>query len=181
MSATTAIDPEQLCAVHDVTLQVLERQPETLGLIQAAFDYLASPAPKAAITGYCGSKLDCTFIRHHFPELPDYTVFEIGSLKKDKRDALLDAGVIDIKHVPEDFALSAKQRRQVTAARSGEPFIDTEAIKTALETICYPLHFLDYESFSYAVPPYSGIRPYQQMVFQYSLHTVAAPGRRGRT
>lgn len=170
------VDPEQLCAVMNVTAQVLERQPETLGLIQAAFDYLASPAPDAAITGYCGSKLDCTFIRHHFPELPDYTVFEIGSLKKDKRDALLDAGVIDIREVPEDFALSAKQRKQVTAARSGDPFVDTEAIKIALEAICYPLHFLDYESFSYAVPPYSGIRPYQQMVFQYSLHTVAGPG-----
>lgn len=170
------IDPEQLCAVADVTLQVLERQPETLGLIQAAFDYLAAPAPEAAITGYCGAKLECTFIRHHFRELPDYTVFEIGSLKKDKRDALLDAGVIDIKLVPEDFALSDRQWRQVSAARSGEPFIDSEAIKTALDAICYPLHFLDYESFSYAVPQYSGIRPYQQMVFQYSLHTVAAPG-----
>jgi hypothetical protein len=169
------IDPEQLCALHDVTIQVLERQPETLGLIQAAFDYLASPAPEAVITGYCGSKLDCIFIRHHFPELPDYTVFEIGRLKKDKRNALLDAGVIDIKHVPDDFALSAKQRRQCTAARSGEPFVDTEAIKTVLEAICYPLHFLDYESFSYAVPQYSGIRPYQQMVFQYSLHTLAGP------
>jgi hypothetical protein len=169
------IDPEQLCAVADVTLQVLEREPETLGLIQAAFDYLASPAPEAVITGYCGSKLDCTFIRHHFPELPDYTVFEIGGLKKDKRDALLDAGVIDIKQVPEDFALSDKQRRQVAAARSGQPFIDTEALKTALDTIAYPLHFLDYESFSYAIPQYSGIRPYQQMAFQYSLHTVAGP------
>jgi hypothetical protein len=169
------IDAEQLCALHDVTLQVLDRQPDTLGLIQAAFDYLAAPAPEAAITGYCGAKLDCTFIRHHFPELPDYTVFEIGSLKKDKRDALLDAGIIDIRQVPNDFALSAKQRRQVTTVRLGEPLIDAEAITTALAAICYPLHFLDYESFSYAVPPYSGIRPYQQMVFQYSLHTLAGP------
>lgn len=170
------IDAEQLCAVHDVTAQVLERQPETLTLIQAAFDYLASPGPEAAITGYCGSKLDCTFIRHHFPELPDYTVFEIGNLKKEKRDALLDAGIVDITQVPDDFALSDRQRRQVTAARSGEPFIDAEAVKSALDGVLYPLYFLDYESFCYAVPQYSGIRPYQQMVFQYSLHTVASPG-----
>jgi CRISPR/Cas system-associated exonuclease Cas4 (RecB family) len=170
------IDAEQLCAVHDVTAQVLERQPETFQLIQSAFDYLASPAPEAAIIGYCGSKLDCTFIRHHFPELPDYTVFEIGNLKKEKRDALLNAGIVDITQVPDDFALSDRQRRQVAAARSGEPFIDAEAIKSALDAVLYPLHFLDYESFSYAVPQYSGIRPYQQMVFQYSLHTVAGPG-----
>jgi len=170
------IDAEQLCAVHDVTVQVLERQPDTLRLIQVAFDYLAAPAPEAAITGYCGAKLDCTFIRHHYPELPSYTVFAIGNLKKEKRDALLDAGIIDIKHVPDDFALSDRQRRQCTAARSGEPFIDADAIKSVLDAIPYPLHFLDYESFGYAVPQYSGSRPYQQMVFQYSLHTVAAPG-----
>lgn len=169
------IDPEELCAVHDVTAPVLERQPETIALIQAAFDYLAAPAPEALITDYCGSKLDCAFIRHHFPELPGYTVFEIGNLKKEKRDELLHAGVVDIRHIPDDFTLTERQRRQVTAACSGEPYINTEAIKDALDSIRYPLHFLDYESFSYAVPPFAGIRPYQQMVFQYSLHTVAGP------
>lgn len=170
------IDPEQLCAVHDVTLQVLERQPETVQMIQAAFDCLAAPAPEVQLTGYCGAKLDCAFIRHHFPDLPGYTVFEIGNLKKEKRDELLEMGIVDIREVPEDFGLSVRQRRQVDAARSGELFIDAAAIRDALGAISYPLHFLDYESFSYAVPPFAGIRPYQQMVFQYSLHTQAEPG-----
>ena len=40
----------------------------------------------------------------------------------------------------------------------------------------YPLHFLDYETFAYAIPQFDGVRPYQQMVFQYSLHTIDSPG-----
>ncbi|MBK8466767.1 MAG: DUF2779 domain-containing protein [Chloracidobacterium sp.] len=40
----------------------------------------------------------------------------------------------------------------------------------------YPLHFLDYETFAYAIPQFDGIKPFQQMCFQYSLHTIDQPG-----
>jgi hypothetical protein len=34
----------------------------------------------------------------------------------------------------------------------------------------YPLYFLDFETIGPAFPIYDGSRPYQQLVFQYSLH-----------
>jgi len=39
----------------------------------------------------------------------------------------------------------------------------------------YPLYFLDYESLSYVIPPQAGYKPYQQLVFQYSLHIQKEP------
>ena len=36
--------------------------------------------------------------------------------------------------------------------------------------LTYPLYFLDFETIGPAVPKYNGSRPYQQLVFQYSLH-----------
>ena len=36
--------------------------------------------------------------------------------------------------------------------------------------LSYPLCFLDFETIGPAVQKYNGIRPYQQLVFQYSLH-----------
>jgi len=32
-----------------------------------------------------------------------------------------------------------------------------------------PLHFLDFETFNPAVPPFDGVRPYQQIPFQFSI------------
>ena len=34
----------------------------------------------------------------------------------------------------------------------------------------YPIYHLDFETFATAVPVFDGSRPYQQLVFQYSLH-----------
>ena len=47
---------------------------------------------------------------------------------------------------------------------------DKKKIGDFLETISYPLYFLDFETFKSAVPLYDGIRPYQHVPFQYSLH-----------
>jgi len=40
----------------------------------------------------------------------------------------------------------------------------------------YPLYFLDYETFNPAIPLFPGYQPYEQIVFQYSLFVVKAPG-----
>lgn len=40
----------------------------------------------------------------------------------------------------------------------------------------YPLYFLDFESFQPAVPLYENSSPYDQIVFQYSLHIIDGEG-----
>jgi hypothetical protein len=45
-----------------------------------------------------------------------------------------------------------------------------------LSSFVFPLYFLDYETLSSVVPLFDGHTPYQQVPFQYSLHTVSAPG-----
>ena len=43
-------------------------------------------------------------------------------------------------------------------------------------TLTYPLYFLDFESFQPAVPLYDDSHPYEQIVFQYSLHYITTAG-----
>ncbi|MBQ1317239.1 MAG: DUF2779 domain-containing protein, partial [Lachnospiraceae bacterium] len=40
----------------------------------------------------------------------------------------------------------------------------------------YPLYFLDFETFQPAIPLYENTRPYEQIVFQYSLHFIEEEG-----
>lgn len=175
-----AIDPEQLFVITDVTNEVNVRLDVTARQAKEAVAYLET-VPVPSLVDYCmANKLDCRFIRLHFPELPEYTVFDISFLKHEKRRDLLAQGIVAITDVPDDFPLSEKQRVQVTAAKSDEIFIDREAIAKRVAGWEYPLQFLDYETFSYAIPQFDGIKPFQQMCFQYSLHTIDAPGEAPR-
>ncbi len=169
------IDPEQLFVITDVTAEVTERMLETEHESQAAIAFLDT-VPVPSLLEYCAdNKLSCKFIELHFPGLPEYTVFDIAFLKNEKRRELLSQGIISITDVPDDFPLSDKQRKQVAAAKSGATVIEHDEIKKRMDTWEYPLHFLDYETFSYAIPQFDGVRPFQQMCFQYSLHTIDAP------
>lgn len=168
------IDPDRLLKIHDVTDEINAKQNETLTNTQAALKYLtARPEPELKL--HCGQQLDCGFIRYHFQDIPVYNVTHISNIKAKKCAELIGLGVLDIRHVPEDFQLTERQRKQVETARSGQPAFDREAIQTELASLQYPLNFLDYETFSHAVPKFHNTRPYQQMVFQYSLHTIAEP------
>lgn len=174
------IDPEQLFTITDITEEVEARMDLTARQAREAILYLDS-VPVASLLDYCKeNRLNCNFIRLHFPDLPDYTIFDISYLKTEKRRELLERNIVAIVDVPDDFPLSEKQRRQVSAARSGEIVIDREEIRRRMDAWQYPMHFLDYETFWYAIPQFDGLRPFQQMCFQYSLHTIDAPGAEPR-
>jgi hypothetical protein len=53
--------------------------------------------------------------------------------------------------------------------------IDKNKISEFIHNIKYPLYFFDYETFSSVIPPFDGIKPYQQVPFQYSLHILQDP------
>jgi hypothetical protein len=56
------------------------------------------------------------------------------------------------------------------------PVINREKIAQFLSELSFPLYFLDFESFQPAVPLYDNSSPYEQIVFQYSLHYIITPG-----
>ena len=85
---------------------------------------------------------------------------------------LLDNNIAYIKDIPEDFVLKPKQRLQVEAFRMGVPTIHKDNISEYLETFTYPLYFFDYETLGSLVPYFDGLKPYQQLPFQYSLHVL---------
>ncbi len=170
------LDVEQLFNVTDVSDVIDGLIPKTEQQIADAIAY-ADSEPVPMLSAYCkDNKLDCAFIRLHFPDLPDYTIFDVSRLNKSKISDLLELDVIDIVDIPDDFPLSAKQRIQVAAAKTREVAIDRDKIRELIDGWEYPLHFLDYETFSYAIPLFDGVRPFQQMCFQYSLHTIREKG-----
>lgn len=49
-------------------------------------------------------------------------------------------------------------------------------LKAQFASFIYPLHFIDFETTALAIPMYIGIKPYEQIAFQFSHHTVSEDG-----
>ncbi|OGL66702.1 hypothetical protein A2856_02975 [Candidatus Uhrbacteria bacterium RIFCSPHIGHO2_01_FULL_63_20] len=90
---------------------------------------------------------------------------------------LLARGVIAPKDVPPDLLESLGGAAAFRRSRAKKPVvsIDREGLAREFAELEYPLHFLDYETFASAIPDFDGYRPYQQAVFQYSLHVLRKP------
>ena len=70
------------------------------------------------------------------------------------------------------MSLSTEQTQQIQLTRQEATHVDHAAIADELNQLKVPLYFLDYETFNFAVPPLDGFKPFQQFVFQYSLHVL---------
>ncbi|WP_102266831.1 DUF2779 domain-containing protein [Massilicoli timonensis] len=69
------------------------------------------------------------------------------------------------------------QYAQIMADQEGGLFYDRYALSSWLKgSIVYPLSYLDFEWETYAYPPYSGMKPYDVLCFQYSLHIEETKG-----
>ena len=59
---------------------------------------------------------------------------------------------------------------QLALEVEGKSYINKDEIGKFLSNLNYPLYYLDFETINPGVPKYQGTRPYQQVLFQYSLH-----------
>ncbi|MBK7706571.1 MAG: DUF2779 domain-containing protein [Acidobacteria bacterium] len=167
------LDPESLLRINDETEAVMDRIDAIGQQAKDALALIAGPEPKVALTDYCKpNKLDCLAIRRTFPDIPEYNVSHLFNAGSKKLNSLLANGILNISDIPSHFKLTDRESLIVEVERSGLPKIDIETIRGELGELKYPLNFLDYESFNPAVPKFVKTRPYQQMVFQYSLHTI---------
>jgi len=84
-------------------------------------------------------------------------------------------GVQSIHDIPEDYPLSGRLRRACTCVRTGTPWFGPE-IKGELRALEYPLYYMDFETVNPAIPRFAGMRPYDLIPFQWSVHLQRQPG-----
>jgi hypothetical protein len=169
------IDPHKFFILRDVTEEIsaLRRTiVDNVNKISLAIRSLE--CPKSRIGSHCEQPHPCALKSTCWSFLPATSVVELyrGS---GRRFDLLDQGVLKLADIPEGVKLSVNQRIQRRAARTGVPHVDRAAIQKFLDSIKYPAAFLDFESWSSAIPVLDGAKPYAQIVFQFSLHVLASP------
>ena len=161
----------------DITDQVLERLDDLLPLMRRATAVNAESEPPLPSAFPCQLKpRDCPSAFHCYPDLPEFNVFDLPRIRFTVARDLYDRGISAIVDVDDLDVLTESQRVQVEMVQDGRPRIDRTGISEFLGQLQFPLTFLDYETLSPAIPLFDGYRPYEQMVFQYSVHVLRAPG-----
>jgi len=169
-----SLDAEKFLVIEDVTEEIEAIQIAIEEKIVQVFDLLESE-PEPGYEKLCSKKLKCEYFAYAMSDLPHPTIFNIPRLNKKKASLLLSMGVLDLKDIPEDFKLTDIQQDYVDFVKSGEKRIDTVAIRERLDTLEYPLYFLDYETVNPSIPQFDGMAPLQQITFQHSLHVKDSP------
>jgi len=173
-----AVDAAELCGTTDIT-EIVKAKRELTKLKMTEALAVANSAtrpdisPALARLGSFGEWVD--IYRGLTPVEPDsiYDLCVIGAERTGKLEAL---GITKLIDIPDDFALTARQRLQIKATKQDKVLLDAAKIKACLDSYVYPLYFFDYETLMSLVPSFDGLRPYQQVPFQYSLHILDAPG-----
>ncbi len=131
--------------------------------------------PVIDLSESCKKPYDCGFIQYCMSHIPKPSVFDLYRMNFSKKLEYYYNDKITFEDI-KDEDLTPVRRIQVDSVLNDEPHINLENIKTFLKTITYPLYFLDFESMQFAIPPYDGMKPFQQICFQYSLHIIEYEG-----
>lgn len=83
--------------------------------------------------------------------------------------------------VGEEAGLSTAQRQwiqvQKSTSREETPFVDRAGLEELFARVHFPLHCIDFETTTVALPFHRGRRPYEQIAFQFSHHVLFEDGR----
>ena len=172
----TSVDPHQFFLFRNLTTRAKNLQPELVFRLRSQFRILAMPTPPDTPTGpHCSNPIVCEFFHHCNQPPPDDHIGYLPRLHASAAEQLEEMGVESINEIPADFDLSEFQRRVCTAMQTGQPWFSAE-LKTELESLKYPLYFMDFETVNPAIPRFSGMRPYDHLPFQWSVHVQRQPG-----
>lgn len=112
--------------------------------------------------------------------------FEVWNFRRGAR--LFDEGKIHLKHIDEDdiglqenpdkFSGSHRQWTQIERSleKDYSALLFKEELKKEITSWKFPLNFIDFETSMSALPFNKGRRPYEQIAFQFSHHTVCENG-----
>ena len=167
------LELNKLFKIVDVLDIVLSKQEEVKNKIDEINKYMESKNEEDKDIGeYCFKPYECPYFKYCTSHLKSPNVFDIRLMSNKKKlelyhnglyeyDKLLGSDINDKYKEQIDFELNNRKDK-----------IKKDKIKDFLNTLSYPLYFLDFETYQESIPSYDNISPYEQIPFQYSLHYI---------
>lgn len=158
-----------------VTEQVRNIIDETQIGINSALNLLSQPEINE--TGCSCLELSrshhCETFEYFNPTIPKPSIYNLPRIGKKKLNQFVTEGRFDLMDI-DNSEVSGNQLNVLKAAKSGSPLINESIIESFYEQVRYPVYFLDYETYSSAIPFVEGVKPHAHIPFQFSIHVKHA-------
>lgn len=167
-----------LLVEENVTVEAFNRNEEVKTWVADAQQAVNEKSePNISIGKHCSTPFDCSFYEYCARDeiKPEYPVNWLPRFSSAKKEELATQGIIDVREVPDEL-LNETQLRVKLHTLNNKIYFDLQSTKSSLEHLPFPAFFLDFETIQFAVPIWAGTRAYQQITFQFSLHTLLASG-----
>jgi hypothetical protein len=171
------LELDKLFVIEDITELIKPREALVKDNITRILNNLNNKEEiENDIDSYCFKPYECPFIEYCMKDLPKPNVFDIRRMKITDKLKLYKAGKISFEDLVNEN-INEKYLQQIDfELNDKDDYINKENIEDFLNKLSYPLYFLDFETFNPAIPLYDESSPYQQIVFQYSLHYIEKEG-----
>lgn len=102
--------------------------------------------------------------------------YYLDELIADKKTSIFDIDLERLKNKQGELGSRAlRQTIQIQNTRTNSEWISPE-LKSTIDKLKYPIHFIDFETYTGALPFHRGMRAYELIAFQWSCHTITSPG-----
>lgn len=166
---------QELFKITDVSEDIISEEEQIAETITLAEQILNSEAePNIDLSVNCNSPYPCAFWQYCSKHVPKPSVFDLYRMQFKKKIEYYREGLISYEALFKSKQIkNAKQLRQIAFELEDKgTYIEIESIQAFLDTLSYPIYFLDFETMQPVIPQYVGTTPYQQIPFQYSLHYI---------
>lgn len=173
------LEIDKLFKITDVMELVVEEEKNVEKNLEIAEKILDDEnEPATNITESCHTPYTCGFWKYCTKCMPNPSVFDLyGVYLKNKIDYYKQNLISFEDFENANIFVNEIANRQIDYTLHDKGvYVDKEKIKEFLDTLHYPLYFLDFESQALIIPQYVGTKPYQHIPFQYSLHYIEHEG-----
>jgi len=164
------VESEELFIQTDITEEIVSFSKDLKSNIERFFKIIEGDEPEFSVDDILTIEYNNICLDNFVENLPEGNVFEFYRMLKKKAVGLYKDGYKTMKDTPEDIKLNEKQMIQKTLAHDGGVHINREGIKNFLDKLEYPIYYLDFETINPIIPKFNGMKPYQRIPFQFSLH-----------
>lgn len=172
----------ELFKINDITEIALEKQNEIKSIIDKLKKVVeVETEPKNTIGVQCFDPYQCQYWEYCTKNLPTPNVFDLTStnthaINKNTKFEFYNSRKITFEDVQyEDLPLDTLKQID-NEIHNKEDEIDVDNIREFMDTLSYPIYFLDFETYQKPIPEYDDMKPFQQIPFQYSLHYILKEG-----
>ena len=167
------LDLEKLFIKADVTDMVIDLKDDVEKNIIDINEYMEKTVePNDDIGECCFTPYSCPFFKYCTKHIEEPNVFSIAGMNYTKKIAYYKKGLSSFESLINENLKEDYKKQIEYELYNKEDYIDKKNIKKFMNTLKEPLYFLDFETFQLPIPIYDGLKPYDQIPFQYSLHIM---------